>query len=161
MYIQNLLEDIKKLKVENKLLEGEKIAFQAQLDTFKKVDYAELSQKLSRFKKIASARLVKEVILDKKNINLTYELSKAENTIISMDEDNQRLPAKPARQERRSRMKAARAPARGASDRSPLPLEKHGEDALEEIGRHAQEREKQTEAPSIIEREERQHRRSD
>src|SRR5439155_134974 len=72
-------------------LKFDKLLIQAQLDTFKKVDYAELSQKLSKFRKIALARLVKEVILDKKNVNLTYELAKAENTIISLGEDNQRL----------------------------------------------------------------------
>src|SRR6266487_6301199 len=91
MYVKNLVEDIKKLKAENEQLKFDKLLIQAQLDTFKKVDYAELSQKLSKFRKIALDRLVKEVILDKKNVNLTYELAKAENTIISLGEDNQRL----------------------------------------------------------------------
>ncbi|KLL03215.1 MAG: hypothetical protein MRERV_48c009 [Mycoplasmataceae bacterium RV_VA103A] len=91
MYIQNLLEDIKKLKFENKQLEFDKTLLQTQLETFKKVDYADLSNKLSRMRKIALARLVKEAILDKRNVNLTYELAKAENSLTSLNEDNQHL----------------------------------------------------------------------
>lgn len=91
MYIEGLLESIKKLKTENKQLGFDKTLLKTQLETFKKVDYANLSSKLSQVRKMAFARLVKEVILDKKNVNLTYELAEAENSLTSLNEDNQRL----------------------------------------------------------------------
>ncbi|CAH1757458.1 10406_t:CDS:2 [Entrophospora sp. SA101] len=91
MYVKNLLEDIKKLKAEKTQLYFDKLLLQAQLDTFKKVDYANLAGKLKKFKQIAVNKIIKEAVLNKKTINLTYELSKAENSIIGLNEDNQRL----------------------------------------------------------------------
>src|SRR5689334_16362019 len=91
MYIQGLLQDVKKLKIEKEQLIFDKTLLQTQLDTFKKVDYAELSQKLGQMRKMAFDRLVKEVILDKKNVNLAYELAKSQHSIANLNEDNQHL----------------------------------------------------------------------
>src|SRR5947209_6353901 len=91
MYLKDLVENIKKLKIENKQLEFDKTILQTQLDTFKKVDYANLSQKLKKFKQIALIKFIKETVLNKKTINLTYELAKAENSLVNLNEDNQRL----------------------------------------------------------------------
>ena len=94
MKITNLVEDIKKLKANNQQLGSEKNSLQTQLATLTKtkdLDYDNLSQKINRLRQMAAVRLIEKAFLNKKKINLTYELAKAENTIINLGEDKQNL----------------------------------------------------------------------
>lgn len=94
MKITNLLKDVRKFKETNQQLALTKTNLESQIANLTKtteLDYQELSQKLSRFKQIAAVRLIKEAFLNQQKINLTYELAKAENAVINLEEDKQHL----------------------------------------------------------------------